>query len=585
MEYPIFKPKLFKTCPFLLVFCLVLLRGGVFGQPISTAQPYDIIISEFMADPTPSRGLPEAEYIELYNRSNKTFDLKDYRIMNGKDTTLLKGDNSILKPNQYKIIYKKASDINFLKFGDTLQLSKMGSLTNSKDSFYLITNQTNVVIDAATYDLNLYQDSKKAVGGYSFERVNVNTPCNPLGWLASNNPNGGTPGKINSDSSKVVDNTPLEIDRYFFKNNDKIAIVFNKSLNRKGVVDKANYQLLSANYKIDSITIDNSILFNSIQLNFSPILKDSFRLIIKSSLKDCIDKTALEKPDTLLLKKTETPIRNDLIVNEILTNPETGGSRFIELYNNSNKVFDIANLRIGSDYTATNNTQITTKMLVFPKEYIVLTSNPFYIQKHYNATKFRKRILPQKLPAWDDKSDIVLLSYNNVTLDSFTYQKSWHNPLLANTEGVSLERVNPNNPSSDKSNWQSAAQTVGFATPAQQNSQFDTTNVATSNQIFTLEKKTFSPDGDGFEDFLSLNYRFDKGGFAASVFIFNDKGKLVKKLINNELLNVEGTIKWEGDTDEGLKIRMGIYVLFIEWISPTGQTEREKLACVVSGRL
>ncbi len=544
-----------------------------------------------MADPTPSLGLPETEYIELYNHTtDKFFNLKDYRIMNGKDTTLLNSDT--LNPNQYKIIYKKASDINFGKFGDTLQLSKMGSLTNSKDSFYLIRNATtianpkDVVIDAATYDLNLYQDAKKAVGGYSFERINVNTPCNPLGWMASNNPNGGTPGRINSDSSKVIDNTPLEIDRYFFKNNDKtVVIVFNKSLSRKGVADKAHYQSLSTNYKIDSITIDNSILFNSIQLNFSPALKDSFRLIVKPTLKDCIDKTALEKPDTLLLKKTETPIRNDLIVNEILTNPETGGSRFIELYNNSNKVFDVANLRIGSDYTTTNNTQITTKMLIFPKEYIVLTSNPFYIQKHYNATKFRKRILSQKLPSWDDKSDIVLLSYNNVTLDSFTYQKSWHNPLLANTEGVSLERVDPNKQSNDKANWQSAAHTVGFATPAQQNSQYNRFNVAASNHVFSLEKKTFSPDSDGFEDFLSLSYHFDKGGYLASIFIFNDKGKLVKKLKDNELLSVEGTVKWEGDTDESLPTRVGIYVIAIEWISPTGQVQREKLACVVSGRL
>ena len=188
------KPKRY----FFLAFFLFLLRGGIFGQTISVAQPYDIIISEFMADPTPSRGLPEVEYIELYNRTNKFFNLKDYRIMNGKDTTLLHSDT--LAPKRFKIIYKKTSGISFTKYGDVHEVTKMGGLTNSKDSFYLISSK-DTVIDVATYDLNLYQDAKKAVGGYSFERISIDTPCNTLGWIASNNPNGGTPGAINSAHS------------------------------------------------------------------------------------------------------------------------------------------------------------------------------------------------------------------------------------------------------------------------------------------------------------------------------------------------------------------------------------------------
>ena len=109
--------------------------------------------------------------------------------------------------------------------------------------------------------------------------------------------------------------------------------------------------------------------------------------------------------------------------------------------------------------------------------------------------------------------------------------------------------------------------------------------MAISTQVFKLEKKTFSPDGDGFEDFLSLNYHFDSNGYAATIRVFNDKGKLVKTLMNNGLMDTEGIVKWEGDTDEGLKIRAGIHILAIEWISPKGKVQREKLACIVAGRL
>ena len=259
------------------------------------------------------------------------------------------------------------------------------------------------------------------------------------------------------------------------------------------------------------------------------------------------------------------------------------------MYNNSkNTVFDISDLKIGNK---TADIPIDKKMLFFPNEYVVLTDNHIYIQGYYKAQTFRKRIIKNKVPTFTESTDTVILKGGTLKkpIDAFTYQKSWHNPLIANTEGVSLERINPNKPSNEASNWQSAAQTVGYATPGRQNSQFkqpDSSSVsAQSRRVFELEKKTFSPDNDGFDDFLVLNYRFDKGGFAASIYIFDDKGKPIKTLIKNTLLETEGNINWQGDTDEGLQTRQGVYIIVIEWVSPMGQVERQKLACVVAGRL
>ena len=65
----------------------------------------------------------------------------------------------------------------------------------------------------------------------------------------------------------------------------------------------------------------------------------------------------------------------------------------------------------------------------------------------------------------DDESICVLRNHNGITIDSLSYDHNWHFALLDIEDGVSLERIDYNKPTQDKSNWHSAASTAGFATP------------------------------------------------------------------------------------------------------------------------
>jgi hypothetical protein len=572
-----------------LAFCLFILRGPLFAQSI--AAPYDILINEFMADPLPlaniTISLPNSEFIELYNRTTKTFNLKDFKIYNGTVSTVLPAFT--LKPNSYVVIYTQKTGIDFA-IKDTLPVTKLVTLSNPNDTFHLVSPEGRV-IDAASYDLSFYQSSKKADGGWTLERTSPNAPCNPMAWTASEDLRGGTPGRRNSVALDSVDRQPPEIERYYMKNDQTIVLLFNKSLDLT-LAEQALQYSFSENIKVSSANC-LSPMFQIVQLKLGTTLlpKTSYQLLVKKTLKDC-QGNPLSKIDTLRIQLPEKMVTNDLIINEILTNPETGGSRFVELYNRSEKVVDIASLKIG-DKSKNDIKIITSNFLLFPRQYVALSEVPTYIQKRYNALGFRKQMIKNKLPTWDEKAGNVILYFVDgtklIVLDSFNYAQSWHNPLIANTDGVSLEKINPNLPSKQASSWQSAAQTRGFATPAQENSQFlpiDTPSVSrVSKNVFQLEKKTFSPDGDGFEDFLLLNYQLDKAGYVASIRIFDDKGRLVKTLVNNELLETEGSLKWAGDTSEGLKTRLGIYVVAIELTSPTGKVENMKLACVVATRM
>lgn len=579
---PIFYPN-FKACCILSIFFLLFILRG--NAQTSVAAPYDILINEFMPDPTPQIGLPNSEYIELYNRSTKSLNLNGFKLINGTVVTDLPAFE--LKPNKYVVVYTKKSGAYFSAFGDTLPITKLITISNPGDVFYLKSPE-NVVIDAASFDISFYQNSKKAEGGWSLERINIKDPCNTRNWIASIDLKGGTPGQKNSVYQDIVDKTPPQILNAYPKDDNTIILNFDKSVDR-------NLAILMNTYQIDNnITISNlkiiDPLFDVVELTLKPILQKNilYSLILKTSFKDC-QGNPLSKNDTIKIQLAEKPKRNDLVINELLMDPETGGSRFIELYNRSEKVIDLYDLKV-ADVKKGDTKSITGHYFIFPKKYVTITPSPLYIENRYKVALQKKGIVKNILPTWDDAlGNASIYTYEGsktIMIDSFNYHKNFHNPLLANTEGVSLERINPEDSTNIAANWHSAAASVLYATPAYQNSQFQMTpSVSSSNEdILSLLSKTFSPNDDGFQDFLLINYKVDSKGYLANVFIFDMSGRLTKTLTVNELLAAEGQFKWDGETDQVYKAPMGTYIIYAELIDPNGGVKKIKKLCVLSDK-
>ncbi len=560
---------------------LFLLRGSAQN---TTVAPYDILISEFMADPKDLNGLPNAEYIELYNKTEHPIKLGGLKFVNGNVTSTELPD-TILYPKKYVIVYARKASVNFKTYGDTIPLSKFISLSNPGDTFYLKSKE-GLVIDAASYDLSYYQNSNRAQGGWSLERININALCLTNNWIASNDLNRGTPGQKNSVYKDVKDKTPPEVILAYPKDDKTIVLNFDKSMDRNSVIQVLHYSI-DNNLKIDSLKILDTIFFKSFQIKLkSNLLANKiYKLILKTSLTDC-QTISLSKEDTFMIKLADKASRNDLIINELLMNPEIGGSRFVEIYNNSIKVIDLFDFKI-EDTTKSDIKIITSHYPLFPKEYVVLTENPEYIQKRYNASMFKKAIIKNRLPIWSDiRGNVSLYENKSLIIDNFNYNKSFHNPLLSNTKGVSLERINPNDSTNNAANWHSAAASVSYATPAYQNSQLNVTPSVLGNneEIFTLINKTFSPNDDGFQDYLLMHYAIDKKGYFANISIFDMEGKLIKTLVINELLSSGGQIKWDGETNEKLVAPVGTYIIYIELIDPDGGVKKIKKLCVLADK-
>ena len=167
------------------------------------AAPFDVLINEIMADPSPAIGLPNAEYIELYNRSNKVIDLENFGFSNGSAPKLL--PSYILQPDSYVIITDDENLDSLNGFGDVIILGAFPGLTNSGDELTL-TDPFGDIIHFVNYNLDWYGDAEKEDGGYSLELISPLNICEgKSNWRGTNNSEGGTPGIQNSLFNPVPD--------------------------------------------------------------------------------------------------------------------------------------------------------------------------------------------------------------------------------------------------------------------------------------------------------------------------------------------------------------------------------------------
>ncbi len=100
-----------------------------------------------------------------------------------------------------------------------------------------------------------------------------------------------------------------------------------------------------------------------------------------------------------------------------------------------------------------------------------------------------------------------------------------------------------------------------------------------------VANKTFSPDNDGFEDLLQIDYRFKENGNLATINIYTDKGVLVRRLARNITMSTQGRIYWDGLNDAGQLCKVGIYIVRTTVFNINGNSDSFKQTCVLASKL
>jgi len=565
--------------------------GNQLTNPIASfsfyvAKAYDIVINEIMADFSPVVGLPAYEYVELYNRKSVPIDITNWTFSVG--TTIKTLPYAVIPANGFIILTHTAGVALLQAFGQTLGVFTSTTTLTDDGSTLILKDANGQIISTVAYSSSWYQNSSKSDGGYSLEQISPNSPCiGSTNWRASDNSSGGTPGSQNSVFSNVSDVEAPRLLRVSIINKDTIRLFFNESLDFNSLSNVSNY------------TIDNGVGepvfaepvgpdYTSVILAMPSSLQASvvYNITVEGQVKDCIG-NLITTSNFSKFALPETAAFLDVVINEVLSNPFDDGVDFIEIYNRSQKVIDLRDITIASwDTTKT----VPTKKLViapegyllFPSEYLILSDNSDIIKSQYTVKNEDAFYQMSSFPSYSISAGTVVLNgKNNLKIDSLTYYESWHFPLLRETKGVSLERINFNRATQERTNWHSAAEDIGFATPGYLNSQFS--EDIESDTELKIEPEIFSPDNDGFNDVVNIIYLMSEPGFVASLSIFDSKGRLIKILKQNELLGISGVFTWDGTTNDNQKARMGIYIIFFEAFNSAGTVRTIKKTCVVAG--
>ena len=281
-----------------------------------------------------------------------------------------------------------------------------------------------------------------------------------------------------------------------------------------------------------------------------------------------------ETPDN-----NETPIEassvqpGEIILNELLPAPFAEGSEYIELYNRSQQTLSLTGLALatrkadGSISTLYPLSTITTPLE--PGGYVLLSKLLSGVEAFYLISA-PQALHEVKLPVLaNNGATVVLLRLTDLTvIDEVSYSPKWHDSAIKEPKGVALERLNPDKPTQDATNWHSAAESAGYGTPGYRNSQ----QLLPSSTLNGFERPYWS---DSERSYL-LRYQLADAGYRCRIWVFDTMGRRIAEIANLSTLATEGTLRWDGIGYDGSRPKPGIYIFYAELFLPNGTTHTQR---------
>ncbi len=547
-----------------------------------------ILINEIMFAPSGD----EPEWVEIYNASNDTVNLKNWSISDATSKVTITKNDFWIHPKEYAVLSRDSTILNFYQIPSKVLSLSLPTLNNTEDAVVIYDN-TNSKIDS------VYYFGRWGKTGFSIERIDFQDPSiDSSNWSIPADSIKATPGKENSAMRKNFD---LKISSIEIPKFSDYASTINVKLTVQNIgLNQVN------NFSID---VFRDLNFDSTASENEMILTRTFQLTLnkKDSATINLEITNLEPGENILIfsinfpsdenLSNNTAIKklnlsfpvNAIVINEIMFDPLPGYCEYIELFNHSDKPVNLKNWKFNDmrsqDGRANFILLSQNDFIISPGEYVVIASDTT-IFKYLNPGDSLDKliILNKSLSLNNDFDDVVITDLTGGIIDSVRYFSSWHSQIVTDKRGHSLEKINPDLPSADKSSWMTSSAKSG-GTPGKRNTAYIETKEQNQIAKISVTPNIFSPDGDGFDDVCVISYSLPFNSGIINVKIFDSYGRQIKTLASNQYTTQNGNLLWDGTDENGKIARIGIYIILFEAVSENGEIFKQKLTVVLAKKL
>ncbi len=538
------------------------------GWPVSA-----LLINEIMFQPLPG----DPEWIEVFNPGDAAVPLSGWQVRDASGKTgVLPATAPGVEPHHFAVIAARGELPAAYAVPDSVPVVAAAGFPalNRNAETVLLLDPFGFSVDSVAYAPPSWPGS-----GVSLERKREDrSSTDPENFGPSAAPEGATPGRRNSispwEKDLAVRSADITIEPAFPRRGE--AAVLQVTVRNPGRLPVADARLVfGVDADGDSLLEETEIVqvleplpqiaaesFRRVEVEWIPPRSGWFALLFR------VDVDGDGRPQDNLARISAF-VRfepGDLVVNEIMAAPREGEPEWVEIINLSQQPVMLQGWRLADSRSV--SAEISHQQSIPPEGFLVLA------QDSLPGVAAELQVMVEQWPSLNNDADeLVLIDAAGVSIDSVAYRMAADWP-----RGTSLERINPQLPSTQQDNWRACTAPDG-ATPAQPNSIY--TPAAPFASELQVSPNPFSPDGDGFEDFALIRFRLPWTYGRAHLSLFDLRGRKVRQLLNNSTTGSERTVVWDGRDEEGHKLPVGIYVIYLEAVSEDGRKTVQRHCTVV----
>ena len=393
-------------------------------------KPHSMQFTEIMFDPNPSLGFPEAEWIEILNRSESFHAIADFVVLDGSSETQVAlspefGWDGILAPGERAIV----AGCDFRINGDSVHQAKgipWPGLNNAGESLMLL-GEDGSIADALHFTEEWMQESNN--GGVSLQITDWNACNSRSNWGPSMHPLGSTPGMVSyQEGPNLSSQHPLTLSEITPTSSSEGILAFNQPLDPLSELIMIGIQAGNLNHLTGN---DSTIAW---KLHSLPATKKI--VFYAHGIEACVQSERSSSKWFIQLKTHRFPEFQDLLITEIAHQPmgatEAWGS-FVEVTN----VHPSDSLELGG--LTCNNSPLSGRIVLAPGA---------------------RHCFPEiNLP--NTSGGVSIRAADGTLIDEVIYSNCWHRQRMNEDNGKSLVRLNLEKGAHGSFNWSSSMDSRG----------------------------------------------------------------------------------------------------------------------------